>query len=45
MALPLMEAVAPVKTRVGGCGDLVTADRSSGITARENRYAPLLKGG
>lgn len=45
IALPLMEAVAPVKIRVGGCADLGTEDRSSGIAEREKRYAPLLDGG
>ena len=44
IALPLTEAVAPVKIRVGGCADLGTEDRSSGIASREKRYPPLLNG-
>lgn len=39
---PLVEAVAPVNIRVGGCVDLVTDDSSSGSAARAKRYAPLL---
>jgi hypothetical protein len=43
LALPLMEAVAPVKIRVGGCSDLGTEERRRGSAAWEKRYAPLLE--
>lgn len=39
-AAPRTEAVAPVKTRVGGClgaGEAATVERSSGSVAREKR--------
>ncbi len=44
-AEPLMEAVAPVKIRVGGLGDVVVEARRRGRMAWEKLKAPFLEGG
>jgi hypothetical protein len=44
-AEPFMEAVAPVKIRVGGLGDVVVEARRSGRMAWEKWKAPLLEEG
>lgn len=44
---PRIEAVAPVKRRVGGylgAGEALTVERRRGRTERENRKAPRLEG-
>lgn len=41
-AEPLTEAVAPVKMRVGGWGDVEVAERRRGRVAWEKRKDPLL---
>lgn len=41
-AEPLTDAVAPVKMREGGWGDVVVAERRRGRVAWENRKDPLL---
>lgn len=41
-AEPFTEAVAPVKIREGGCGDVLVAERRRGRVACEKRKDPLL---